>query len=176
MGITLELLAAPSGKNAHSSHAASAGSNQIPSPACHCWKWLATSGLSSAASPPPAISEAEYTPIATGTRCWNSRLIIAGTNAWISATPAPPSRAVASNAEPWPISQRARHASRIIIKPRAMPRRSPKRASTRTPTSATRPMHTTGRLVSRALLWKLRPVAWRISPSNGLIELRIGRR
>ena len=50
------------------SNAPSAGSNQTPNPACHCWKCVAAIGLSNAASPPPAISDAEYTPIATGTR------------------------------------------------------------------------------------------------------------
>ncbi len=37
-------------------------------------------------------------------------------------------------------------------------------------------MQITGRLVSQALLWKLMPVAPRISLSSGLTELRIGRR
>jgi hypothetical protein len=57
--MTFALFAAPSGNQAHNSSAASAGNSHTPSPACHCWKCVATTGLSSAASPPPAISDAE---------------------------------------------------------------------------------------------------------------------
>ncbi|MNF16852.1 hypothetical protein D3C80_2200580 [compost metagenome] len=37
-------------------------------------------------------------------------------------------------------------------------------------------MHTTGKVVSSEAVWKLMPVARRISASKGLTELRIGRR
>ncbi|MNN25770.1 hypothetical protein D3C81_1392570 [compost metagenome] len=114
--------------------------------------------------------------MANGTRPWNWRLITAGSNAWINATPAPPSSAVASNIALCPCSPRTRLARKISARPRAIPRRSPSTASMRTAISATRPMHTTGKVVSNEAVWKLMPVARRMSASKGLTELRIGRK